>query len=323
VDAAEPTDLDTFIASAQRVVDFLNSRTPMTDWSVSRVAGDEQVHLHVRGDTLLQVGDRVAWDETFCRRMMAGAAQVVPDSQLDPDYADIPAAVDVRAYAGVPILDGDGSLFGTLCGVRAEPLHSSEHVDQEMLDVFSGLLSAQLVLVRNCSALHQTAVIAEALASSDRLTGLMNRRGWDLVAAEAQERVDALGDQVAVLMIDLDDLKAVNDRDGHHAGDALIAAAAAALRTAARVGDKIARYGGDEFAVYVEDVAVADLGAVAARYADTLAAAGIGASVGSAPVLPDGKPGTGLERALAEADASMYASKARRRAEAATRAEPR
>ncbi|GAA1960818.1 hypothetical protein GCM10009798_20710 [Nocardioides panacihumi] len=323
MDAAEPTDLETFIASAQRVVDFLNSRTPLTDWSVSRVAGDEQVHLHVRGDTLLQVGDRVAWDETFCRRMLAGASQVVHDSQLDADYADIPAAVDVRAYAGVPILDGDGSLFGTLCGVRAEPLLGGEHVDKAMLDVFSELLSAQLVLVRSCSALHHAAVLAEAVANSDGLTGLMNRRGWDLLAAEAQERVDALGDQVGVLMIDLDDLKTVNDRVGHHAGDALIASAASALRTAARAGDKVARYGGDEFAVYVEDVAVADLDTVAARYADALAAVGVSASVGAAPVLPDGKPGSRLERALAEADASMYASKARKRAEAATRAEPR
>jgi diguanylate cyclase (GGDEF)-like protein len=318
VDAAEPTDLETFVASAQRVVDYLNARPPLTDWSVSRVDGHEQVHLHVRGGALLDVGDRVPWEETFCRRMLAGASNVVPDSRLDPDYADLPAADGVRAYAGVPIVEGDGSLFGTLCGVRAEPLRTGEPIDQGLLDVFAELLSAQLALVRTSATLHQSALLAEALASSDRLTGLMNRRGWDLLVSDAQERIDALGDLVGVVMIDLDDLTSVNDRLGHQAGDARFTAAGRALSSAALDDHRIARYGGDEFSVYVEGEAVADLAGVARHYAGALAAAGVSASVGSARVIPGGKPGTCLERALAEADAEMYATKLRRRGDAAS-----
>ncbi|MDH2416631.1 GGDEF domain-containing protein [Nocardioides sp. CER19] len=312
MDAADPTDLETFVASAGRIVAYLNARTPFTDWSVSRVAGEEQVHLHVAGGTILHTGDRVPWDETFCRRMLAGASSVVPDACLDPDYADLPMAGAVRGYAGVPIVDGDGSLFGTLCGVSGAPLQSRERIDGELLDVFSGLLSAQLALVHSSATHRNSALVAEALASTDRLTGLMNRRGWDLVVAEAQERVDSLGDRAGVLMIDLDGLKAVNDSRGHQAGDALITTAATALRTAALPGHRVARYGGDEFAVYVEDAVAADLPALVSRYADALAAAGVEASIGAAPVVL-GAPGTAIELALEEADASMYARKVSRR----------
>jgi diguanylate cyclase len=323
VEAPESIELETFVASAQRVVDHLKARTPLTEWSISRVDGVEQVHLHVHGGKLLDVGDRVPWEETFCRQMLGGASPVVHNAQIDPDYARLPSAASIRAYAGVPIIEGDGSLFGTLCGVRAEPLHAGEQVDQELLAVFSELLSSQLALVRSCASHHHTAVVAEALASSDRLTGLMNRRGWDLLVSDAQARVDALGDPGAVLMIDLDDLKAVNDREGHQAGDTLITTAGIALRSAALDDDRIARYGGDEFAVYVEGEAVADLARVADHYAAALAAAGVAASVGAARVVPGGKPGTCVERALAEADSAMYASKLRRRGAAARREEPR
>ena len=300
------------MASAQRVVSYLNTRTPLTDWSVSRVDGEEQVHLHVRGDAILHVGDRVPWDETFCRRMLAGAARVVPDAPSDSDYADLPLAGDIRAFAGVAILDGDGSLFGTLCGVRGEPLAAGELIDTELLDVFSELLSAELVLARSAAAHRSSALVAEALASTDPLTGVMNRRGWDLLVGEAQERVDSLGDRAAVLMIDLDGLKRVNDTQGHQAGDALIATAAAALRTAAADWDRVARYGGDEFAVYCEDASPRDLAELEARYAKALEAAGVEASIGAAPVLVSA-PGTAIRRALEQADASMYARKAGRR----------
>jgi diguanylate cyclase (GGDEF)-like protein len=305
---AATTDLETFAVSAERVVDYLRTHTRLTDWSVSRVDGGEQVHLHVSGDDLLHVGDRVLWEDTFCRRMLAGAAHVVADSQLDPDYAELPAAADVRSYAGFPIVEGDGSLFGTLCGTGAEPLHSTDEVDARLLALFSELLSAQLRLVRSAATHQQSAVAATALANTDGLTGLISRRGWDLITAQAEERVTALGDLGGVVMIDLDGLKAVNDADGHQAGDRLLRTAGEALRTAARPGDFVARYGGDEFVVYVEGVPVADLDAVAQRYADALAAAGVGASVGAAPVVPAEGDGC-VARALAQADALMYAAK--------------
>jgi diguanylate cyclase len=113
-------------------------------------------------------------------------------------------------------------------------------------------------------------------------------------------------------MIDLDGLKAVNDSRGHQAGDALITTAATALRTGAGDGHRIARYGGDEFAVYVEGAEETDLSDLVGRYADALDAAGVEASIGAAPVVV-GAPGTAIGLALEQADASMYATKVSRR----------
>jgi len=305
-------DLKAFAASAESVVDYLRAHTCLTDWSVSRVDGIEQVHLHVSGDQLLRVGDRVPWGDTFCRRMLAGAASVVVDSLRDDDYADLAAAQDVRSYAGVPIREDDGSLFGTLCGTGAEPIASVEDVDTDLLHVFADLLSSQLHLVRAAARHHGSAVAAAALANTDALTGLLNRRGWDIVVADAEERVAALGEHGGVVVIDLDGLKAVNDTRGHQAGDQLLRTAAEALRGATRTGDAVARYGGDEFVVYADGVPIAGLEAVAQRYASAIEHAGVAASVGAAPVVPTLEHGC-VVRAIAEADAIMYAAKRARR----------
>lgn len=294
---------DHFTTSARRIVDYLNTHTPISDWSVSRVTGGEQVHLHVHHEDLLESGDRVAWETTFCRRMTLGAAHIVPDSLDDPDYADLGAAPYVRAYAGYPISDDDGSTFGILCGVNSQPLADVDGVDKELLELMSDLLSSQLAVSRAADRERREAEIASALAHTDELTGLLNRRGWDAILQDAQQRVDAYGDLVAIVVIDLDGLKAINDEHGHQAGDAVLQAAARALSAVGREGDRIARYGGDEFCILVNNVPLRTLEEDARRFGQALAAVGISAAVGSSPAVPGGH---GLADAFAAADAVMY-----------------
>lgn len=302
---------DAFAAASQQVVDYLNAHTPLSDWSVSRVAAGEQVHLHVHDEGVLSRGRRVPWDDTFCIRMYNGASRIVADSQADPDYADLPDAEVVRAYVGFPITDDEGKAFGTLCGVGTQPLADADEVDGALVELMSDLLSSQLAMSRIADRERRSAEIARALAQSDALTGLVNRRGWDLLVQDAEERVSAYGDPVAVCVIDLDGLKAVNDVEGHTAGDDLLRRAAAVLAVAASESDRVARYGGDEFAILSNNVAVSDLDQHFDHFADALELAGIRASLGyaatSAGVL-------GVEDAFAEADASMYAAKNARRA---------
>lgn len=308
------TGADVFSASAQRIVDYLNGHTPIPDWSVSRVAGGEQIHVHVHEGDLIQVGARVPWPRTFCNRMMRGAAKVVVDSQQDPNYSDLPDAVGVRSYAGSPIADDDGTTFGILCGVGPEPLSGADAVDADLVQLMSDLLSSQLALARAADRDRRSAEIAVALANTDPLTGLINRRGWDLLVEDAQQRVDSYGDLVAVAMIDLDGLKAVNDAQGHLAGDELLQRAGAALASAAGLGDRVARYGGDEFAVLANNVALPKLEPHFNRFIDAMAANGVQASMGFAST------GPGVARivdAFAQADAEMYASKQARKAQPA------
>jgi diguanylate cyclase (GGDEF)-like protein len=154
----------------------------------------------------------------------------------------------------------------------------------------------------------------ERQASQDSLTGLANRRRFeeDLRAAIARCRRD--GTTGALLMIDLDDFKPVNDAHGHPAGDRLIEQIAAVLRGRTRAGDSLARLGGDEFAVILprsgrEEATIAAEAIAAAirghRPEDEIEP--ISASIGIS--LFGGKGVTGPATAVAQADAAMYEAK--------------
>ena len=301
---------DHFSASAQRIVDYLNAHTAIPDWSVSRVSGGEQVHVHVHEDTFLSVGQRVPWDETMCRRMYDGGSNLVPDVQADPVYADHAFAGIVRAYAGIPITDDEGNIFGTLCGVGTVPLDGLDAVDIDLIALMGQLLSSQLAMARSSDRDRRTTDITTALAHTDALTGLVNRRGWDLFVGDAQQRVDAYADPVAVAVIDLDGLKAVNDADGHQAGDELLRRTGDALRAVEQPIDRIARYGGDEFAILSNNIAQSDLASHFGRFVDSLAEQGVSASMGYAAT----NPGlVSLAEAFAAADTAMYATKTAKR----------
>ncbi len=152
----------------------------------------------------------------------------------------------------------------------------------------------------------------EPSAFHDPLTGLPNRWLFDRVLAEA---ASARSSRFAVLFVDLDGFKAVNDRHGHRAGDRALVAVSRRLANCVRPHDLLARRGGDEFTVLLREVAGRD-GALAAanRIVEQLRASiavdglrlTIAASVGIA--LSGDEPASGDEL-LAAADAAMYRAK--------------
>jgi diguanylate cyclase len=154
----------------------------------------------------------------------------------------------------------------------------------------------------------------ERQASQDALTGLANRRRFeqDLAATMARARRD--GSTGALLMLDLDRFKQVNDAHGHPAGDRLIKEVAEALRKRTRAGDSLARLGGDEFAVVLprcsreEARTVAD--AIAAEIRDHHPPTGVDpVTVSIGVALFGSDPRTSVTTVVAEADAAMYAAK--------------
>ena len=162
--------------------------------------------------------------------------------------------------------------------------------------------------------LEQLVGAAEAAARRDPLTGLANRLCWQ----EQLDRLDldvAGGGAAAVLVLDLNGLKAVNDAFGHDAGDAYLQAAADALRTAAREVDVVARLGGDEFGVLVPGAGPEAVAGLESRVRQALADAptvhgrAVSAALGSASCPPLAR----LRAAFSEADAAMYADKRSRR----------
>ncbi|GAC1531537.1 MAG: hypothetical protein NVS3B12_07740 [Acidimicrobiales bacterium] len=148
----------------------------------------------------------------------------------------------------------------------------------------------------------------ELRAATDPLTGLLNRRGWDRLLVVEDERCARHSLDAETVIVDLDGLKAVNDHQGHEAGDALIVRAATFIFSAVRIHDAVARLGGDEFGILSVGGGPSN-GVVAARIADTLAEAEIAASVGWADRSSEGD----LLRAVRAADLGMYRVKQQRR----------
>lgn len=307
---SEESGSDLFTRSVQEVLTHLANRTSITDWSVSRISHGEQVHLLAEGTGLLHPGQRVPWDDTMCKRMLEGGARLVPDATQDPDYADNPHVPPVRAYASAPLVDADGEVMGTLCGISASSLDDNSVVDSELVQLFGRLLSAQLVAARRLDQASHREHQALADSETDALTGLLNRRGWDREVSEAQSRIDAYGDRIAVLVCDLDALKRVNDEHGHTAGDALITAAGRVLRASVRSQDRVSRYGGDEFVVLVDGISDEQVDDRVEAIGRALADAGISASVGGAVARSGVRD---LTAAFVLADEQMYRAKRARR----------
>jgi len=121
------------------------------------------------------------------------------------------------------------------------------------------------------------------LTSRDPLTGLSNRRSFELSLAREVDRVARSGDSALLLMVDIDHFKKVNDTHGHGAGDQVIRAVAQALADSVRPMDLVARIGGEEFAVLLPNCPAAFAPQVASRVrekvARTLVALAAGQSV--------------------------------------------
>ncbi|HZO44640.1 MAG TPA: GGDEF domain-containing protein [Xanthobacteraceae bacterium] len=167
-------------------------------------------------------------------------------------------------------------------------------------------------------ARRQLAVL-EARADVDPLTELPNRRAFERELARSLAYVKRHGTGAALLYLDLDDFKRVNDRHGHAAGDAMLRAVASVLGRHVRESDVVARIGGDEFALLLWNCDEADAAAKAlaleVSIGRTIAthagvALTVGASVGTAQLLPLDEPAETIGRA----DRAMYARKAARRA---------
>jgi len=147
-------------------------------------------------------------------------------------------------------------------------------------------------------------------ARTDRLTGLDNRAAWDELLAYEEARRSRFPEQVSIVSADLDELKAVNDRDGHAAGDRVIRAAADLLRRTTRAVDRVARVGGDEFVVLLPETDEAGAAVFVERLRNGAAKrlpanGGLRLSVGAATA----RPGESLAQTQHRADAAMYIEK--------------
>jgi len=156
---------------------------------------------------------------------------------------------------------------------------------------------------------------ARHLALHDSLTGLPNRRFFDERLDRALDQLEPAHPGLAMLYVDLDGLKAINDRHGHDTGDELLKIVAARLRAALRAQDVVSRLGGDEFACLLTDLLTREqLVHLACKLFDTVSAPMqigerglvVRPSIGIVTCPADGNTGAEL---LKHADAAMYCAK--------------
>lgn len=211
-----------------------------------------------------------------------------------------------------------GSLRDVLDGRRREAVAEYRHGGRWFRVDISTVPGGGVVVVHtDITRQHRAVEQAEAAARLDPLTGLLNRTAFSALLRARLKRAPA--EPAALMLIDLDRFKDVNDRFGHAAGDALLRVLARRLRYALRASDRVARMGGDEFLVLIEHLLLDQaLAPLANRVRDLLqepvalngAMATVGASVGV--IRLDGTI-TDVDTAIVEADRQMYRDKRHRR----------
>jgi diguanylate cyclase (GGDEF)-like protein len=165
---------------------------------------------------------------------------------------------------------------------------------------------------------QRTIAELEARADVDPLLDILNRRGFERELKRSLAYLQRYNGEAVLLFIDLDGFKAVNDRHGHTAGDALLKAVARELVGHVRVSDVVARLGGDEFGVLLWNLGAAQaaakahslerlIEAVTVAYGEARIATS--ASVGLVPLVAGAAP----EQMIDAADKAMYARKSERK----------
>ncbi len=268
---------------------------------VSLVDADRQWFKSNQGLDVTETPREVA----FCAHAILGDDLMqVQDARADPRFVDNPLVLEppnIRFYAGAPISGPGGAKVGTLCLMDRKP---------------RVLAGEDVQSLRDLAEMIEREIASATLATGDQLTGLSNRRGFDLLGTKILEICARNRLRATLVLLDVDGLKQINDGLGHDGGDVALREFAEILEHAFRGSDVIARIGGDEFAALL--VGSQDAPPALDRLASLLDARNkapelayrLEASAGTAvfdPSAPDS-----LRDLSARADAAMYAEKQRR-----------
>lgn len=178
---------------------------------------------------------------------------VVRDAREDPRFAAnalVTKAPFIRAYAGAPLRTPEGYNVGALCAIDTRPRHFS---------------SAELAILSSFALLVVDQLELRQIASRDQLTGTLTRRAFIEQCNQEIGHFRRNGRPGALVLLDLDHFKAINDTHGHPAGDEVLRQAASLCSAVRRPTDSLGRIGGEEFALLLPETEMGDALAAAER----------------------------------------------------------
>ena len=210
----------------------------------------------------------------------------------------------IQGGVAVPVREGEGTPVGTLAVFWRNENRGPEEGEVARLEQ---LAATAAPAIRNAQRFRE----ARELADVDGLTGLHNRRFFHETLARECARAQRYDRRLALIVLDVDDFKETNDRLGHLAGDAVLAAVADRLRRAVRGADLACRVGGDEFAVILPEAGARDAEQLYRRIQFAVGSGSAGPaervriSAGIAELRPEDDPVSLLQRA----DDALYRAK--------------
>jgi diguanylate cyclase (GGDEF)-like protein len=267
------------------------------------------IPVHVRSQWAEQVyKTRPAFGEGITGWAVVQRKPVLANqAQNDPRVAQVPGTpVEAESLIVVPLI-ARGSLKGTLNVYRIGEDALFDAAEFELAKRFG---DAAALALDNA----QIRASLEHQAQTDSLTGLYNHRHFHERLRAELTRISRTRDTVAVLMLDLDDFKRVNDVYGHGEGDRVLVALAKLLLSVVRASDVVCRVGGEEFAIIMPSCAVADALCLASRVAENVRAATLSPSgrlTVSAGVVEAPAHAMNSRELVACAETAMMAAKAR------------
>lgn len=269
----------------------------------------------------VQEGAVVEWSDSMCRLLFdAKLEQSDAVPELFPRSAGV--ALGMQSFFALPVLS-EGKTIGTLCGASNNLVVIKDHT-LISLKLIADAIAYQMALdqqmqlqqkkvkvaEKTIDKLYQQAQQMENLAHTDELTGLDNRRAFQTKFEQYQLQSQTQGTALALMMIDIDEFKQLNDQHGHETGDQALQHLATVLAAVARQSDIACRLGGDEFVLAAADTDAQGLLHLAQRvqqeFKQQMQQSGLASSLSIGIASSVESP---LEQLLQRADQALYKAK--------------
>lgn len=301
---------------ARPLLELVQRRTGLETSFVTSIDWDAQAQEVLtainRSELNVAEGSVVPWSDSMCRLSFLSGKEQTSDVLGDFPGSLGGEELGMRSFFALPILEG-ATMLGTVCGASRRAVTLELDVLED-IRLIAQAMGVQLRALREAEAQRARAEVAEALALTDVLTGLPNRRAFTGRMEQELARARRHGSQLAVLVMDVDCFKAVNDTHGHHGGDAVLRVLGETLRTVARTEDVPARLGGDEFVLLLPGAGAGGARGAALRvlrkFRTMTVDRGIPGTLSIGASSSDRSP---LDSLLVDADSALYRAKTKGR----------